>query len=126
VSFPVGNRVERFDPEGCEKTPKGSGDPRNDRECQSEVRQRDFGDDLARAGANRSASGNRNPNGQGSRQVGHRRSRSGALTSKWRFGNGQSFRESERPLRDTGSSQESWQVSLEALSHRLPKKVVGS
>jgi hypothetical protein len=32
------------------------------------------------------------------------------LTSKWWPGDGQSFRESERPLRDAGSSQESWQV----------------
>jgi hypothetical protein len=41
------------------------------------------------------------------------------LTLKWRFGDGQSFWESERPLRDTGSGQESWQVSLEALRRLL-------
>jgi hypothetical protein len=48
-----------------------------------------------------------------------RGSRSGTLTLKWRFGDGQSFWESERPLRDTGSGQESWQVSLEALRRLL-------
>jgi hypothetical protein len=48
------------------------------------------------------------------------------LTSKWWPGNGQSFRESERPLRDAGSSQESWQVSLEALIRRVRKEAAGS
>jgi hypothetical protein len=44
------------------------------------VRQRDCGHDPARIGANRSARGNRNPNGQDKRSAGCRRSRSGALT----------------------------------------------
>jgi hypothetical protein len=48
------------------------------------------------------------------------------LTSKWWPGDGQSFRESERPLRDTGSSQESWQVSLEALIRCVRKEAAGS
>src|ERR1039457_4257770 len=108
------------------KAPKGSGDPRKGWECRTGVRRRDFGNDLARAGANRGAGGNRNPNEQDERTAGCRRSRSGALTSKWWPGNGQSFRESERPLRDAGSSQESWQVSLEALIRRVRKKAAGS
>jgi len=82
--------------------------------------------DPARTGANRSAWGNQNPNGQDRRTAGYRRSRSEALTSKWWPGDGQSFRESERPLRDAGSSQESWQVSLETLIRRFRKRAAGS
>jgi len=119
---------------GCEirslgrvrKAPKGSGDPRNGWDCQTGVRQRVYGRDPARAGANRGAPGNQRPNGLDERLTGHRRSRSGASTLKWRSGDGQSFQESERPLRDAGSKLENRQVRPAALNRCFQTKATGS
>jgi hypothetical protein len=90
---------------GERKAPKGSGDPRIGRDRRAGLKKRDCSIDLARAGANRGERRNCNPNGLGEGLVRQRSSRPGTIIPEWWPGNGQSFRGSERPLRDVGSSR---------------------
>ena len=125
VSLSIGGRVERFDPEGSKRAPKGSGDPGADRDCGAGVKKRVCGGDLARTGANRRERRSRKPNGLGESSATHRSGRPGTSIPERRSGNGQSLRGSERPLRDAGSSR-SDAGDLQGVNPSFPKRAAGS